>query len=143
MKLILICGLSVLTATIVHHLYGAAVFDSPFRLHVALVAAPLAAVLFLVHRLRAPRVLAGLVLAIALLIGIYEGGYNHALYLLLHAVDADPAMLSRMYPPTVHAPPTDIVFEGTGVLQFGLGIVAAIQSLRLLRKPAAPGAALA
>lgn len=141
MKLVLICGLSVLAATIVHHLYGAAVYDSAFRLHVAMVAAPIAALLLLAYRLRAPRALGGLVLAVALFIGIYEGGYNHALYLLLHAIDAAPALLARMYPGSIHVPPTDFVFEGTGVLQFGLGIVAAIQSLRLLRKASTPDVA--
>lgn len=52
-------------------------------------------------------------------IGWFEGGYNHVLKDALYASGVDHGLLSRMYPAPFYVPPGNVVFEVTGVLQWG------------------------
>ena len=131
--------------TIVHHVYGAIVFDTPWRLHAAVLgAAGIAATLLLTRewtRLGPPvlgrattPLLVGLTLVLAAgLIGVFEGGYNHAFKLLLFFGGAAPGTMHRLFPPPTYELPSDVLFEVTGVLQFVAGLLAARASVALWR----------
>jgi hypothetical protein len=130
--------------TIVHHVYGAIVFDTPWRYHAAyLGVAGIAATLLLtwgstrgpsVLRQAATALLAALTLILAVgLIGVFEGAYNHAIKLLLFFGGAAPATMRRLFPPPTYEMPSDVLFEATGVLQFVAGLIAARASVALWR----------
>jgi hypothetical protein len=130
----------------VHHVYGAIVFETPWRLHIVFIALPVGVLftgLFVsAYRRRgtaAGRWLkwagAGVILVFCVaLIGIYEGGYNHLLaniVFLTHGPDTTAAI----YDMAVHEMPTEPVFETTGIAQFVAGIGAAWTTFRLLAHP--------
>lgn len=134
-----------LALTALHHLYGAIIYATPWRYHVTIVAVPLLAVLALAYGLhrRRPgsalgraslRVFVGTTLAVPVVaIGLFEGGYNHAFKILLHA-GASPETFARWFPPPRYEPPTDLWFEASGVLQLALALLAARLLLRLRRE---------
>jgi hypothetical protein len=129
--------------TIIHHLYGAIAFDTRWRHHAAFLGlGGIAATLLLmrgVTRWQTPvlRQLATvlllvvtLVLAVGL-IGFVEGGYNHAVKLLLFFGGAGTDTMNRLFPPPTYELPSDVFFEVTGVLQFLAALVASRDSLAL------------
>ena len=128
--------LATLVLTSVHHLYGARRFDTPWRAHVAHIAA-WAAVLFAVcllfARFRAHRAsgrmamgaFVALAIAVCVLwLGLYEGGYNHALKNLAFAVHLPASVFDRLFPRALYEPPGDWIFELSGVLQLPVGLLA-------------------
>jgi len=131
--------------TIVHHVYGAIVFDTPWRYHAAFLGgAGIAATLTLtwgstrwvppVLRQVATALLAALTLTLAVgLIGLFEGGYNHGVKLLLFFGGAAPDTMRRLFPPPTYEMPSDVLFEVTGVLQFVAGLIAARVTVALWR----------
>jgi len=131
--------------TIVHHVYGAIVFDTPWRYHAAyLGVAGIGATLLLTWgstrggpsalKRAAKALLAALTLILAVgLIGVFEGAYNHAIKLLLFFGGAAPATMRRLFPPPTYEMPSDVLFEATGVLQFVAGLIAARASVALWR----------
>lgn len=131
--------------TIIHHVYGAIAFDTPWRHHAAFlglggIAATLLAA-WGATRLRAPvprrlarmLLLSGTVVLAVALIGCFEGGYNHALKLVLFFGGTGSATMDRLFPPPTYVMPSDPFFEVTGVLQFLAAFVAARASLALWR----------
>ncbi len=129
-------AISILVLTSVHHAYGAVVYDTPWRMHILFFAVPAAlaiAGLFWLG-LRRPQDLvgsvaawAGLALAVGfpiLMIGFYEGGYNHFVKIVLYYT-APTELVARLFPTPPYLMPNDIVFEATGVMQFALALVAA------------------
>jgi hypothetical protein len=146
-----LAGLSafaVLALTAVHHAYGAFVYHTPWRLHVAIVAPLLALAiwrtLYLAGSRRGTpsgilwtRIASGLILIFPVgLIGLVEGGYNHlvknAVYLLLGAQTA-----TDLFPPPAYELPDNLLFEATGIAQFPLGLLAAYFVLVIVRGPRA------
>ena len=80
----------------------------------------------------------GLFIAIALLgpvcwIGLFEGGYNHALKIILFRAHLSQAILQRLYPPEIYEPPNDWLFEATGVIQLVAAFWALATVLRFQR----------
>jgi hypothetical protein len=147
-----IAALAVLAMTAVHHVYGAVIYDTPFRLHIVFVAVPVA--LFIAFALRLGAARAGtkqgrlatwaavaviLVFAVAA-IGVFEGGYNHFVKNIAYLGGGEAAvrvmMPSWLYDPAAVEIPNDIVFEATGIAQFPLSIWAAIETWRLARRTA-------
>lgn len=132
-------ALGVLAITIVHHVYGAWLFATPFRLHIAFVAVP--AMLLIPVLVRTARLGAGPAagwaaagahllmggFAIAA-IGIYEGGYNHLLPNLQYLAGIEHTLRAGLY-----EPPDDLVFQGTGMLQFAVAVLAIRAYLRMYR----------
>lgn len=122
-------ALAALMLTTVHHVYGAYVYDTPWRLHAAhvsaLVAVAIAGSRLVLRRSRgnltgriAFGVFALLTLVVpVLLIGIFEGAYNHVLKNALYFAGASPALMGRLFPPPTYELPNDAFFEITGVLQ--------------------------
>ena len=67
------------------------------------------------------------------LVGVFEGGYKHAIKLLLFFGGAAPETLHRLFPPPTYEMPSDVLFEVTGVLQFLAGLMAVRVSVALWR----------
>ena len=128
--------LATLILTSVHHLYGARRFDTPWRAHVAHIALWAAVIIGLcwLVALRHPDEQRGrvamimfVVLAMAICamwLGLYEGGYNHALKNLAVAVHLPASVFERLFPPAIYEPPGDWIFELSGVLQLSVGLLA-------------------
>lgn len=139
-----VAAIAVLVLTSVHHIYGAAIYDTPWRLHIVYFAVPaaivIAATLFLGWAWRGSAsgfiaTWAGSLLALAFpvaAIGFYEGGYNHVIKnLVFFGFGEDPAR--TLFSGEAYEMPSDFFFEATGVAQFPLSILTAVLVLRLLR----------
>ncbi len=141
-------GLLLLTA--VHHLYGAVLYDTPWRNHIAVVVAPVLVamvVAFEIYRRRPSTplgrtslfVFAVLTLVVPVgAIGFFEGGYNHLVKDLLFFGGAPSAALDRLFPESLYEMPDDFLFEASGVLQFFFGLYAARWLVRLWRERPLP-----
>jgi ABC-type branched-subunit amino acid transport system permease subunit len=131
--------------TIIHHVYGAIAFNTPWRHHAAFLGlSGIAATLLCmwvatrsrksVLRQLATILLLALTLILAVgLIGIFEGGYNHAVKLGLFFVGAGLDTMNSLFPPPTYEMPSDVFFEVTGVLQLLAALVVAHASLALWR----------
>jgi FtsH-binding integral membrane protein len=123
--------------TVVHHLYGAWRYATPWRHHVAIVVLPVFALLlvaFAVQRLRpgsnAGRAALVVFAAIGGLvavgwIGLFEGGYAHLVKNALYFAGMDGATFAALFPPPTYEVPDDAIFETTGVAQLLCGLVTA------------------
>lgn len=135
-----LAALAAMGLTALHHVYGAARFDTPWRLHAAFVALCVVAAivpLYLVHRRHPdarPGRLAGTGMALVVLVfpvllfGLFEGAYNHAVKNALYLAGLPHSLLVILFPPPTYQMPSDVLFEVTGVLQ----IVPAWMSARSL-----------
>ncbi|MGH8594340.1 MAG: hypothetical protein ACREX9_14850 [Gammaproteobacteria bacterium] len=142
----LLASASVLILTVLHHFYGAAIYDTPWRRHIAVVVLPVLLVLILaycVHRWRPLTSLgrASMWLFMVLTLGVpvgwigfFEGGYNHLVKNVLFFGGVPRAMLDQLFPLPVYEMPNDLWFEVTGVLQFFIGLCAAYYLFRLWRE---------
>jgi len=136
---------AVLGLTTVHHLYGAVVYDTPWRFHVAIIAPILAVAtaraLYLGGSQRGTRpgiawtrIAAALILIFPIgLVGLVEGGYNHVIKNLLYLV-CGPRSARVFFPPPLYEMPNNLLFEATGIAQFPLGLVAAHFLIGVLRR---------
>lgn len=133
-------ALFVLLLTSIHHAWGAAIYDTPWRLHIVFVSVPVAVViaaLLYVSRsggrwsalARWAAILVILVFPIAL-IGFWEGGFNHLVKNIVFFAQGETAARAVFPSPDVEMP-NDIVFEVTGIMQFGAALLA-LWKLRLL-----------
>lgn len=142
----LLASASVLILTVIHHFYGAVIYATPWRHHVAFIVLPMLLVLILsygVHRWRPltslGRASMWLFIVLTLLvpvgvIGFFEGGYNHLVKNVLFFGGAPRATLEQLFPPPKYEMPNDLWFEVTGVLQFFFGLWAAYYLFRLWRE---------
>ncbi len=141
---IMLWSVGTIVLTIIHHFYGAYIYDEPFRLHVSIIAIPVVAIILLTYvgqlrlenpawkkALRVTFIVVTTVFSIAA-IGIYEGGYNHVVKDVLFFSGVPVEFLDRMYP-SVYELPNNFFFEFTGVAQFFTGIACAIAFLRSSR----------
>ena len=128
-----------LILTAVHHAYGALVYHTPWRLHVTLIALPLAIAILIGSQSRTEiwRKITGALIFIfpVLLIGVFEGGYNHLLKNLVYFT-AGAATTQSLFPPPTYELPNDWLFEVTGVAQFFLAPFAALEAVKMFRRPA-------
>ena len=136
-----------LILTSIHHIYGAAVYHTPWRLHVLIFSIPL----LLFQILLVKRTLrnqfwyflfwVSIILFSVIHIGLFEGVYNHILKDLLYFSDGSPSLMNRLFPSPIYEMPNDFFFEFTGVLQ-GVIVVPLIwncfKSLRKVEKPKLP-----
>ncbi|MGE3957224.1 MAG: hypothetical protein AB7H96_10940 [Vicinamibacterales bacterium] len=127
---------ALLALTAVHHLYGAWRFDTPWRGHVAHIAAWLCLLLgaLLVAWWRAPVwpvrmaaaaafTMTSVIIGVAWL-GLFEGAYNHGLKGLAGLASLPAPVFDRLFPPSLYEPPGDLAFEISGVLQLPAGLLA-------------------
>jgi hypothetical protein len=116
-------------ATLIHHVWGGLVYRAPERLVIALVmTVAFAGTLALLRRYRTRRTRSALTLFAALVLivwilvlGVFEGAYNHAYKDALFLAGVSPAAALELHPNLAPGdyvyPPNDAVFEITGVLQ--------------------------
>lgn len=102
----LLASAGTLVLTVVHHLYGAAVYATPWRHHIAIIVLPVLLVLVLeygVYRWRplaligkvSMRLFALLTILVPIAwIGVFEGGYNHVVKNILFFGGIPQATLS-------------------------------------------------
>ena len=138
-------AVAVMLLTTVHHSYGAVIYNTPWRYHVAIVGVATVLVLFASLRVRrslagnlAAKIAFGLFATVALLIpvlgiGVFEGGYNHGLKDVLYFSGAGPELMNRLFPAPTYEMPNDGFFEITGVLQFPLAVFTGLQLLKAIR----------
>jgi hypothetical protein len=138
----LMASVGLLVLTVLHHFYGATIYDAPFRQHVAFGLLPVLLVLILaywVHRRRPLTPLGrgslwlfmALTLVVVAGIGLFEGGYNHLVKNVLFFGGASRSTLAQLFPPPAYEMPNDLWFEVTGVLQCFAGLCAAYYFVRL------------
>ena len=123
-------SVSLMILTSIHHAYGAFIYHTPWRLHVLFLSIPSMIILLAVGRLYArsnnSKWLYGLYWLITLLIpilliGVFEGLYNHVLKNTLFFSGLPTGMMHSFYPAGTYEMPDDLLFELTGVMQ---GIIA-------------------
>ena len=132
-KKVRVWSVGTMVLTLIHHAYGAAIYDEPFRLHVAIYAIPVIVVLLAsyagfekVKNLTRKKILLATFIVVTLVvptlaIGVYEGGYNHLVKNILYFSGTSTAILDQLYP-SIYELPNDLVFELTGMAQFFGGI---------------------
>jgi hypothetical protein len=138
-------ALIALILTSLHHAYGAYVYATPWRLHVAFIASATALVILAALAvLRAhPEgwlgtaawwLFALTVLIVPILfLGVFEGFYNHVLKNALFFAGLPTREMVRFFPPPKYELPNDAFFEITGVLQVVPAALAAVKLYRLAR----------
>ncbi|WAS89687.1 hypothetical protein [Nannocystis punicea] len=140
---------AVLVLTSVHHVYGALLYQTPWRYHavlVSLIAAALMAAGLALARARPGGAMGRLgwwlfvvtTVAIPLvMIGAFEGVYNHVFKNLAYFGGASPGTLARLFPPPTYELPDDLVFELTGILQVAPAALVTWRLVEVLRAPRA------
>lgn len=139
-----------LAITSIHHAYGAYVYHTPWRYHAVLVAAVTAPLIFgalSLVRSRPSGLLRTLALGLfvlatfgvaVLMIGTFEGLYNHVVKNLLYFGGASPAHMTRLFPPPTYELPNDAFFEITGVAQVLPAVLAAWYLYRMIQQRYTP-----
>lgn len=137
--------------TSIHHVYGAFVYHTPWRLHVLFVSLPVVLLTaFLQHLLLKresaaadpPTRLAGIllfglywsiILVASIGLGVFEGVYNHLLKNVLFYAGANQDFLLQLFPPPTYELPNDFFFELIGVVQAFLVVPLVRSFVRLTR----------
>ena len=140
----LFASAAILILTVFHHFYAAAIFDTPWRRHVAIIVIPVLLAMIVLYALYRwqPTTLVGnaslwLFMLVAVLIpiawlGFYHGGYTHLVKLILVFIRVPQATFERLC--SVCEVPGDLIYEVTGVMEFLLSLIAAYYLARLLRE---------
>lgn len=131
--------LAVYLTTSIHHLYGAWLYDTPWRAHIATqgISFLLVSVAFLMlYHFTKKKVFYWLLLAVAgfffvLAIGVFEGGYNHVLKNILFFGGMNHDLLHTLYPPPKYELPNDLLFEVSGGFTFFISMYCARTLLSL------------
>jgi len=127
----LIWTTAVFALTGFHHYYGSLVYGTPWRAHIVLIGgATLLLCIFLVWIYRRYRkklwlnsylVIASIMFG--LIIGLFEGFYNHTIKDILYFSGLNVATWRSLFPPPAYEVPDNILFETTGILQLLIGLV--------------------
>jgi ubiquinone/menaquinone biosynthesis C-methylase UbiE len=139
-----VSSIGALLLTTIHHVYGAAIYNTPWRNHVAFISLP--AVFFIAGALFASSkysnttfgrvalwsAIAAVVVIPLGAIGLFEGGYNHVVKNALYFSGASLNLMRRLFPPPAYEMPDDLFFELTGALQFFVALPAGYYAYRLL-----------
>jgi hypothetical protein len=140
----LLAAVAAAVTTSVHHVYGAVVYHTPWRYDA--VAVGIGTLAILAAALWSSRAAAGASMrrvawwtfwglnlsVFVLLLGAFEGLYNHALKDLLYFGGAPLSLLRTLFPAPRYEMPNDWFFELTGVLQVVVSAELAIQLVQLL-----------
>lgn len=114
--------------TSIHHVYGAVIYNTPWRLHVLFLSIPVISVTALLTYFikRKDNLKTSLLfwlhwsiilIGSIALIGVFEGVYNHFFKDLLFYAGVNRFTLLKLFPPPTYEMPNDLFFELTGVLQ--------------------------
>lgn len=138
------CSHTLLLLTAVHHIYGALLYNTPWRFHAVFVSIPIIGITALLNYLIQKRgsyknsILFWLnwtvILVISIfLIGIFEGIYNHLVKDVLYYIGTDRQTLITLFPPPKYEMPNDFIFEFTGVMQAVVTFVLLYRFVRLTK----------
>jgi hypothetical protein len=128
-------SVAIFSVTTIHHVYGAYIYSTPWRVHAAIVSgiatALIAASAWLLQRhwndgfgLAASRVFIPVTFMVPFLgFGVFEGIYNHSLKVVLYFAHVSPTLMARLFPPPTYEMPNNAFFEITGVLQVIPGLM--------------------
>jgi len=120
--------------TTIHHIYGAVIYDTPWRLHVLMMSIPVIILTLILERQLRKREVRSRCFRFWLLyfitlvpslgfIGVFEGIYNHLLKNIMYFGGADDGLLQTLFPAPTYEMPNDLLFEITGVMQGVIAIV--------------------
>lgn len=137
--------ITLLVLTSVHHIYGGVVYGTPWRIHVVFATLPMILLLLPLFGTASPPTAAhrstkaghslrnGIIAFSVIGVGLIEGGYNHALKYAVHSGHSS-VLYTRLYPSPPYVPPSDFIFESTGILQFliALSILVLLVTSRML-----------
>lgn len=141
----MISSSAILVLTILHHYYGAVIYSTPWRAHVAFFAGPVLLALaaaWLINRSWPTRAIGKVSKWVFVVVagtvsfgmfGLYEGGYNHLLKDVLYYGGVSSQTLLALFPPPSYEMPNDFFFELTGVAQFFVGLRAGFDLTILVR----------
>lgn len=144
-KAVLAGGLATLGLTAVHHVYGAILYETPWRHHAAVVGAIGSLVMWIAYRVHqhngrawSGRIALGVLglvagILVVLMFGLYEGFYNHVLKDVFYFGGMPLEMHHQLFPPPTYELPNDVLFEVSGVLQAATGAYTALALFRLTR----------
>ncbi len=118
--------IAVYLITSLHHVYGAWLYDTPWRMHIAYQGFTWLllsfTIMFIYINWRKRFLIWGYIIIAGFFfvgaIGFFEGGYNHILKNLLYFGGMSVEALHKMYPPPKYLLPNDWSFEVSGVLTF-------------------------
>jgi hypothetical protein len=130
--------------TSVHHTYGAIIYHTQWRLHVLLLSVPVIIITIYLNRLlnQNDKIRNGYwfwiywtitLLVSIILIGVFEGIYNHILKNILFFGGMSKTGMRTLFPPATYEMPDDVIFEITGMLQGITAIVLIVYFIRLTR----------
>lgn len=137
----LLASAAILVLTVFHHFYAAAIFDTPWRRHVAIIVMPVLLVMIVLYVLYQwrPLTMVGktslwLFILVAALVpiawlGFFHGGYTHLAKLILVIGGVSQPTFERLCPGC--EVPGDLIYEVTGVMEFLLSLVAAYYLFKL------------
>jgi hypothetical protein len=120
--------------TTIHHVYGVYIYNTPWRVHAAIVSglatALIAASAWLLQRHWNDEFGAAALwvfIVVTFLVpflgfGVFEGGYNHLLKVVLYFAHVSRTLTVRLFPPPTYEMPNNAFFEITGVLQVVPGL---------------------
>lgn len=114
-----------LLTTCIHHVYGAIIYDTPWRLHIIFFAVPAMLLVLTLGYFYARQpgkvLLVSYLLAVLLfpmlMIGLYEGVYNHLIKNIVFPFTGNSSLFKVLFPPPTYEAPNDVIFELTGILQ--------------------------
>ena len=134
--------LAVYLTTSIHHVYGAWLYETTWRNHIAYQGFTWLLVSYgiLLLAIRFKRkwikwafiIFAGFFFVGA--IGLYEGLYNHVLKNILYFIGMDENMLLNMYPPPKYELPNDWLFELSGIITCVIAYWCLLTMIRYLKK---------
>jgi len=127
--------------TTFHHLYGAAIYNTPWRRDVGinggivLLACGICLYLFKISRKRAYLVLYITInfIVFELGIGLFEGLYNHILKNILFFGGLSLSTWRSFFPAPAYEMPDNLRFESTGILQFFAALLSMFLLVRLYK----------
>ncbi len=130
--------------TTVHHIYGAIIYNTPWRFHVVFISIPVIIIIAIsgrsIFKKESNRksfwfwVYWSIILIASIgFFGLFEGIYNHLLKDILFYSGVNREVLFQLFPPPKYEMPNDFLFEATGVLQAVLAILLIIHFIRLTK----------
>ena len=136
---------ALMIVTSIHHVYGAVVYNTPWRLHILMVSIPVLIFTLVVSHFLIKREFPGknllllffwtiILIFSVVLIGGYEGVYNHALKNVFFFSETSETILDKMFPSSMYVMPDDFLFELTGVLQAVIFVPLLVQMAQLSKK---------
>lgn len=137
----LLATLLIFIVTSLHHVYGAIVYDTPWRTHIVPFGGAILVISLLfmfLYKKYDKKIYDRLYMLISflffgLMIGVYEGLYNHLLKNALYFGGLAIETWRIFFPAAIYEVPNNAFFELTGILQFPLFLLQ-VYYLQLERK---------